>query len=47
MTRPRSRLRRFERWFVGLLMAVLVFVLELVMHQIRRRSRASDDAGPP
>ena len=37
----RSPLRRFERWLVGVFMAVLVFVLErLVMRQIRKKEAA-------
>jgi hypothetical protein len=46
--RARSPFRRFERWLVGLFMAVLVFVLErLVMRQIRKkeRARAASSAG--
>lgn len=40
--RPRSLLRRSERWLVGVVMAALVFVLErLVMHQIQKKERAS------
>jgi hypothetical protein len=37
----RSPFRRFERWLVGIFMAVLVFVLErLVMRQIRKKEAA-------
>lgn len=37
----RSPFRRFERWLVGVFMAVLVFVLErLVMRQIRKKEEA-------
>jgi hypothetical protein len=37
----RSPFRRFERWLVGIFMAVLVFVLErLVMRQIRKKEQA-------
>jgi hypothetical protein len=37
----RSPFRRFERWLVGVFMAVLVFVLErLVMRQIRKKEAA-------
>jgi hypothetical protein len=39
----RTPLRRFERWLVGVFMAVLVFVLErLVMRQIRKKEAARD-----
>jgi hypothetical protein len=44
----RSPLRRFERWLVGLFMAVLVFVLErLVMRQIKKKelARMTSSAG--
>ena len=44
----RSPLRRFERWLVGLFMAVLVFVLErLVMRQIKKKEleRMTSSAG--
>jgi hypothetical protein len=41
-SRGRSSFRRFERWLVGLFMAVLVFVLErLVMRQIKKKELAS------
>jgi hypothetical protein len=44
-SRARSPLRRFERWLVGVFMAVLVFVLErLVMRQIKKKEQAS--SGP-
>lgn len=44
-SRPRSPFRRFERWLVGVFMAVLVFVLErLVMHQIRKKEQAHQAA---
>lgn len=37
MTRPRSPLRRLERWVVGLGMTVIAFVLErAVMRSVRR-----------
>jgi hypothetical protein len=40
-SRRRSPFRRFERWLVGIFMAVLVFVLErLVMRQIRKKEEA-------
>jgi hypothetical protein len=45
---PRSPLRRFERWLVGVFMAILVFVLErLVMRQIKKKelARATPSAG--
>jgi hypothetical protein len=39
----RSPFRRFERWLVGVFMAVLVFVLErLVMRQIKKKERARE-----
>lgn len=35
--RPRSPLRRFERWLVGLGMAVIAFILEkVVMRSVRK-----------
>lgn len=41
----RSPLRRFERWLVGIFMAVLVFVLErLVMRQIRKKELAREES---
>jgi hypothetical protein len=37
----RSPFRRFERWLVGVFMAMLVFVLErLVMRQIKKKEAA-------
>ncbi|MGH2680989.1 MAG: hypothetical protein ACRDG8_10995 [Actinomycetota bacterium] len=37
----RSSFRRFERWLVGVFMAMLVFVLErLVMRQIKKKEQA-------
>lgn len=45
--RPRSRLRRAERWFVGVGMATLVFVLErLVIRQVERKERARETPSP-
>jgi hypothetical protein len=42
----RSPFRRFERWLVGVFMAVLVFVLErLVMRQIKKKEQAR--SAPP
>jgi len=39
--RPRSVFRRAERWFVGIVMAVMVFVLErLVIRQIQKKEQA-------
>lgn len=49
MTAPRSRspLRRAERWFVGVGMAALVFVLErLVIRQIHKKERNSGATSP-
>jgi beta-lactamase regulating signal transducer with metallopeptidase domain len=44
-SRPTSALRRFERWLVGVFMAVLVFVLErLVMHQIKKKELARSES---
>lgn len=41
--RPRSMFRRLERWIVGVVMAVLVFVLErLVIRQIEKKERATE-----
>ena len=35
--RPKGMFRRFERWFVGLVMAVIAFVLEkAVMRAVRK-----------
>ena len=46
-TAPSSRLRRVERWIVGVGMAALVFVLErLVMRQIERKQRAAMEPAP-
>jgi hypothetical protein len=37
MMRSRNPIRRFERWFVGLGMAVIAFILEkVVMRSVRR-----------
>jgi hypothetical protein len=45
--RPRSLLRRAERWIVGVGMAVLVFVLErLVIRQIEKKERARKISPP-
>ena len=39
----RSPFRRFERWLVGVFMAMLVFVLErLVMRQIKKKEQARE-----
>lgn len=41
--RSRSPFRRFERWLVGIFMAVLVFVLErLVMRSVKKKERAGE-----
>ena len=41
----RSPFRRFERWLVGIFMAVLVFVLErLVMRQIKKKEQAKPES---
>lgn len=43
----RSFLRRFERWLVGMFMAMLVFVLErLVMRQIKKKEQARSRPSP-
>jgi hypothetical protein len=39
--RPRTRIRRVERWLVGIVMSAMVFVLErLVIRQIHKKERA-------
>jgi hypothetical protein len=39
--------RRAERWAVGVVMAVVVFVLErLVIRQVERKERARDAPSP-
>jgi hypothetical protein len=39
--RPRTRIRRFERWLVGIGMSMMVLVLErLVIRQIQKKERA-------
>jgi hypothetical protein len=44
-SRPRSPVRRVERWLVGIFMAVLVFVLErLVMRQIKKKEQARSES---
>ncbi len=44
-SRARSPFRRFERWLVGIFMAVLVFVLErLVMRQIKKKEHARSES---
>lgn len=44
---PRSLLRRAERWFVGLGMAMLVYVLErLVIRQIEKKERDTRVTSP-
>jgi hypothetical protein len=41
----RSPFRRFERWLVGVFMAMLVFVLErLVMRQIKKKEQARSES---
>lgn len=41
----RSPFRRFERWVVGVFMALLVFVLErLVMRQIKKKEQARPES---
>lgn len=46
-SRPTSAFRRFERWLVGVFMALLVFVLErLVMRQIKKKEQARSASSP-
>jgi hypothetical protein len=41
----RSPFRRFERWLVGIFMAVLVFVLErLVMRQVKKKEQTRPES---
>ncbi|MGI8617116.1 MAG: hypothetical protein ACR2L4_10120 [Actinomycetota bacterium] len=41
----RTLFRRFERWLVGVFMAMLVFVLErLVMRQIKKKELARSES---
>lgn len=45
--RSRSPFRRFERWLVGIFMAVLVFVLErLVMRSVKKKEHARETSVP-
>jgi len=38
--KPKGLFRRFERWFVGLVMAVIAFVLEkAVMRAVRKEGK--------
>ena len=40
-----SSFRRFERWLVGIFMAVLIFVLErLMMRQIKKKEQARSES---
>jgi len=42
-SRPRSLLRRIERWAVGLVMAVIAFVLEkMVLRSIRKAGKSEE-----
>ena len=44
-SRPKSIWRRIERWMVGLVMAVIAFVLEkMVMRGIRKGTKAKGEA---
>jgi hypothetical protein len=44
-TRPKSVWRRIERWLVGIVMAMIAFVLEkMVMRGLRKASKAKGDA---
>lgn len=44
-TAPPKGFRRVERWFVGLALAVVAFLLErLVMKAVRRREPTADEA---
>jgi hypothetical protein len=43
--KPKSVWRRLERWLVGLVMAVIAYVLEkMVMRGIRKASKAKGEA---
>jgi hypothetical protein len=43
-TKPKSILRRIERWMVGLVMAVIAFVLEkMVMRGIKKGAKAKGE----
>ncbi len=43
--KPKSTWRRIERWLVGIVMALIAFVLErLVMRAVRKRNAKSDEA---
>ena len=42
-SRPKSILRRIERWMVGLVMAVIAFVLErMVLRSIRKAGKSEE-----
>ncbi|HEY7666840.1 MAG TPA: hypothetical protein VIE12_01820 [Actinomycetota bacterium] len=46
--RKTKGIRRVERWFVGVIMAVVAFVLEkAVMRSVRRERGTSAPADPP
>ncbi len=45
--RPKSLFRRVERWAVGLVMAVVAFVLEKVVMRSVRRKGVPGTAPPP
>jgi hypothetical protein len=47
-TLPKAkRIRRVERWFVGVVMAVLAFVLEkLVLRAVRKEGKPAANQGP-
>ena len=46
-TRPKNVFRRVERWLVGIVMAVIAFVLErLVLRSIKRSGKGRTAAEP-
>ncbi len=45
--RPKTVFRRMERWAVGLVMAVVAFVLEKVVMRSVRRKGMPETAPPP
>jgi hypothetical protein len=45
--RPRSLFRRFERWLVGLVFAVMAFVVERAVLRSIRRGRVTPKAAEP
>lgn len=45
--RPRSRFRRFERWLVGLVFAVMAFVAEKAVLRSIRKGRTTPKRSEP